>query len=744
VGRLRPWAYTPRRLGAASSRPFGFADARVGVATVGAAALVAQQVVGKALRDTLFLGAFGVEKLPYAMIAAALLSGALVLALSRAAATRSARRVARAALALSAALFLVAWGISGLSPRGAAAVTYLQAGALSAGSVSVFWSLVSDSFDPYAARVSIPRIMAGATLGGVLGGVVAWQAAAWIAPHDLLPLGAVLNLAALAVVSRLRGSGRPRARPAGGEPRWRMLAREIRSLRAVALLVVAAAITQAVLDYLLSSAAVASMGGGAPLLSFFALFQTAVGVLSFLLQVGVSRSALERFGVGPALAASPLVLLGGVLVALFAPPLAATVLLRGGDGILGASVHRSAYEVLFAPLESQRKRAAKPLIDVGFDRLGTLVGGGTVAIVIAATSTRARAVLLALVAILAVWRLLLSRGLQAGYRRSLADNLRQGRLAASGAAVLDEGTVGTLSQAAGELDRRALLADVERFRADQGRSRPDDAARLSIAAFDVPVCPAPDEAPGEGSPEDEVVAALRELRSGDEGRARRVLRLRRTEPLLAPQVIGLLADDRVARDAADWLTAQVPSPTGLLADALLSDQLSDNARRRVARLLGKSDDPRTAEALLAALSRVPTGVRSGLAHALARAASRRPLPRDPILRAAARAAEESLPGEDRADLDAVFALLAAAYPREPIQPALRALERGGTARGTALEWLDVLLPHEVKLALWPRIVRSGERIPSTLRDADALRTAVRAEPLTPMPAGSGDDREPDA
>jgi hypothetical protein len=708
--------------------------------------MVAQQVVGKALRDTLFLGAFGVEKLPYAMLAAALLSGVLVLALSRAASARSARRIARTTLLVSAALFVLAWGISGPSPRGAAAVTYLQAGALSAASVSVFWSLVSESFDPYAARVSIPRIMAGATLGGVLGGLATWRAAAWLEPSDLLPLGAALNLVALAAVSRLRGGGTPGARaPEGGETGWRTFVREVPYLRAVAFLVVGGAATQAILDYLVSSTAVASIGTGPRLLSFFALFQTTIGVLSFLLQVGVSRSALERFGVGPVLAVSPSVLLGGMLATLFAPPLAATVLLRGADGILGASVHRSAYEVLFAPLDPRKKRASKPLIDVGFDRVGMLLGSGIVALVAAATSTGARAVLLALVAALAVWRLLLSRRLQAGYRRSLADNLRHGRLAASAAAVLDRATVGSLSQAAGELDRPALLRQVERLRVEQSRTQvPDGAARLSIAAFDVPVCPEPNDAPGAGESDDEVIAALRELRAGDEQRARSILRLRRTEPLLAPQVVELLADDRVARDAADWLTAQDPSPIGLLADALLSDRLSENARRRVARLLGKSEDRRAAEALLAALPRVPTGVRPGLAHALARAAARRPLPREAILAAATRAAEEPPSGDGRAHLEVIFALLAAAYPREPVQPALRALDRGGDARGTALEWLDVLLPSEVKRTVWPRIIRSGERIPATLRDADALRRALRAE-LTPAPGGgAGVEGERDA
>jgi hypothetical protein len=712
-------------LAAELSRPIGFGDARVGIATVGAGALVAQQVVGKALRDTLFLATFGVARLPYAMIASAVLSGVLVLALSRVAVSRSPRRVARGTLALSAALFLAAWAVAGRSPHAAAALTYLHAGALSAASVSVFWSLVSESFDPYSARGSVPRIMAGATLGGVLGGLLTWRAAAYLAPADLLPLGAALNLVSLAAVSRLRGAP-VRAVAREGDGGWRAFARELPYLRALALLVVAGAVTQAVLDYLLSATAARTLGTGERLLSFLALFQTGVGVLSFLLQIVASRSALERFGVGSVLAASPSLLLAGVLAVPLAAPLAATVLLRGIDGVLGASLHRSAYEVLFAPIQPRKRRASKPLLDVGFDRAGALLGSALVAAVVALVPERAGAVLVAVVAATAVVRLLLAPRLQAGYRRSLADNLRDGRLDLSGVGVLDRGTVGSLSRAVGEVARPGLLDEVARFRAEQARSRAGDAAgsRVCLAAFDLPVAPEPDEPSPAGG--EDVLAALADLRSGDPGRAAAVLRRRRTEPLLAPQVVLLLADDRLARDAADWLTAQDPAPVGLLTDALLSERLSDHARRRVARILGKSEDPRAADGLLAALDEVPTAVRPGLANALARAATRRPLPQAPLLAAARRAAEEGPRGDARAHLEEVFCFLAAAYPREPIQAALRALGGGGNARGTALEWLDVLLPNDVKAAIWPRVARSGERVVSRPRDAEELRRALRA------------------
>jgi hypothetical protein len=717
-------------LAAERSRPIVF-NARIGAATVGAAALVAQQVIGKALRDTLFLGSFGIEKLPYAMAAGAVLSGLFVLGVSRAGVGRTPRRVARGALLLSMALLLAAWAVSARSLHGAAALTYLHAGAVSAATVSIFWSLVSESFNPYTARGAVSRIMAGATLGGVLGGLVTWRAARWVAATDLLPLAAALNLVCFAAVSRLRRGALHAAVPKVQGGGLRPLLAEVRPLRSLALLVLAGAATQAILDYLLSSAAVTSLGTGPRLLSFFAIFQTAVGVLSFLVQVGVSRSALERFGVGPALAASPLFLLGGLLAGTYASPLAAAVLLRGTDGVVGASLHRSAYEVLFAPIEPRKKRAWKPLLDVACDRVGMLIGSALVALVAVLAPAVARPVLLGAVAALAFARIILTPRLETGYRESLAENLRRGRVGLSGVGVLDRGTVSAISRVSEEMNRPAMLREIASLRSEQERAPEPEGGRLSIAAFDLPVYPEPDEdagSPDAGPDEDDVLVTLGELRSGDERRVAAVLRRLRSEPLLAPQVVALLADDSVARDAADWLTALEPAPIGLLTDALLSEALSDNTRRRVARLLGKIADPRAAAGLVDALPVVPAGVRPGVVDAIARASERTPLAREPLLDAVRRFASEQR-GEEPVSLEPIFSLLAAAYPGEPVRAALRALERGGDGRGTALEWLDVLLPQDVKLALLPRIVRRGERVRPRSRTAEDLRRALGSLPL---------------
>jgi ATP:ADP antiporter, AAA family len=703
-----------------TSSPFtAFEDRRVAAATIAAGLLVADQVMGKALRDTLFLAHVGIAQLPRAMLVSAILSGAVVVTLSRLARSRSPRRVASAALLASAALFALAWSLFPAYPRAGTMVAYFHTRALTPAAVSVFWTLVTHSFDPRLVRLAVPRVLAGATLGGVIGGLVTWRLAPWLSePADLLLAGLVLSLGTLAFVARVRPGARTSASPRD-DLGWRAFAGELPYLRTIALLVALTAITQALLDYLLSSAAATALGHGRSLLPFFALFQTLIAVLAFLLQVSVSPSLLARFGVGRVLAIAPLVIGAGTLSWPLLGPLVAAVLLRGADGVLGASLQRSAYEVLFAPLDDAKRRISKPIIDVAIDRAGTLIGGVVVAAAVALGDIYGTMILLGITGAMTVGRVALAPVLQDGYRRLLADSLQRARGALSSESILDPGTIHSLSASALKLDRGALLQEIGRVRRQQrARSGVLNGPASSLAAFDLPVTSELGEQAS--TSHDEVLEALSELRSGDEVRIRAVLQQARSEPLLTGQVLLLLADDRLARAAADWLSVQEPAPVGALSDALLGEGLGSSVRRRVARLIGKIDDQRAVQCLLDALPKVPTDVRAGVAQALARLASRRPIPREPLLAAVVETASSARASDDLL-LKEIFTLLSAAYRDEPMHHAFRALAHEGELRGTALEWLDTVLPHEVKSALWPRIAPQEELTRPRRRSAEELR-----------------------
>jgi hypothetical protein len=170
--------------------------------------------------------------------------------------------------------------------------------------------------------------------------------------------------------------------------------------------------------------------------------------------------------------------------------------------------------------------------------------------------------------------------------------------------------------------------------------------------------------------------------------------------------------------------------TGELVDALLDPRLDPLVRRRIPRVLRGVLTQRSADGLLLGMRDERDELRQRCAQALARLQSQSPalvVPRQTMLEMAAR--EVSRAGESARQLDHVFTLLSLALDRGAIEFARRALRSGDEAlRGTALEYLDNVLPTTVREPLWPHLgapaqaPRSG-RTPDELRD-ELLRSTA--------------------
>ena len=153
-------------------------------------------------------------------------------------------------------------------------------------------------------------------------------------------------------------------------------------LRNLAALVLLSTAGSTLVDYVFKAEASSALGPGESLIRFFAIYYAATSVITFLLQTSLSRFALERFGLAMAGASPSLALIAGGAGALFSPGLAGITVARGGESVLRGSLFRAGYELFYTPIPRAEKRAAKSIIDVGFDRLGDAVGGGAVWIVL--------------------------------------------------------------------------------------------------------------------------------------------------------------------------------------------------------------------------------------------------------------------------------------------------------------------------------------------------------------------------
>jgi len=705
------------------------------LATVASAAMIAQQVAGKATRDALFLVQFDVRRLPGMMIIGAVISFAAALVAARALARFGPRRVVRSVFVLSSLAFLIEFSVSWISKRSIAVVVYLHMALFGATLISLFWSMINERFDPHAAKRAVSRIAAGGTLGGIIGGVIGWNIASVTSVRGMLLVLAILNLVAVAAIERMV-PGRPSdpspapSRPPGPDS----VGHGVRALRAqrylltLGVMVLLVAAMEALLDFTLAAHARERMPNGRQLMLFFSAFHTVVAIATFFAQTVLSRKSLERFGLAGTIAGLPIALLLLSAIAIQSPGLMTVAVLRGGEAVFSNSLWRSAYELLYTPVSQEKKRPMKTLIDVGSDRLGTFLGGAIILAMLALALPRSA--LLAVVIGLALVAIVVAQSLQRGYVNALEESLRSGTVQIEAAEVFDATT------------RRALDMTA--------RGSVSDSTRVAVTA------PAP-LARGSSDP---VLTTLPDLLSGDRLRIQRVLCAGDDDPRLTPFVIPLLARADVRGEALAWLRRLAPRITGQLIDALSDPTLDYAARRRVPRVLRGLRSQAAVDGLVLALRDEHFDLRYDSGIALARMLERDPeltVPPQPVLEAVRRElalertildAEPTLdPLDDDADtpifessvrdrasrgLEHVFTILSLMLDREPLRMAFRALTAGDEAlRGTALEYLENVLPPEIRDALWPYVTGQGRPPRPTQRSAqDVLKDLLDREGIS--------------
>jgi len=671
-----------------------------------ATVMIAHQVAAKAARDSLFLTHFDVTDLPAMMIAGALASAAAVLLMARALSRHGPARLIPPAYALSGILFLLEWLAMSLQPRLVTIGFYLHIAVLGSILISGFWSIINERYDPYRAKQAIARLAAASTLGGLLGGLAASAVAAFSDTRGILVMLAGMHLfcgVALAWVAK--GSPRQAAQEAAVLAQVVAPFRRNPLIRRMALLVLLVATNAALLDYLLKSAAAAELKGD-ELVHFFSSFYVAVGLGGFVLQTFVGNRALRWLGIGGTMAALPAMVLVGGLGAFLLRHLMAVTVLRAGAAMLNNSFFRAGFESLYTPIPAADKRAGKLLIDVGADRSGDLVGSLLI-MGILLFPTLTEDLLIAAVSLIAVLILALILLLQRGYVAQLASNLRDGTQRVEDIPVLDATTRHTIAlttQTA--VSRGDLLREIARLRA----RAPKEAAEQKQA-----LRPPLTEAAPLGAMADPVVAAVADLRCGEAERIERVLAADILAPELTSHVIPLLGREDVLRAAVRALRPLASAASGQLVDALLDRRLHPVVRRRLPLILARADTVRAVQGLIECLNDEDPDVRLRGGDALNRIRADHPeltVPAGECWQAVrAELARLQAPAGQPPSPDALqhlFHLLGVLYTPETLDLCYGSLLGEDRAlRGTALEYLENLLPQDVREALWPLIGAAG-------------------------------------
>src|SRR5687767_2805085 len=355
----------------------------------GAAAVTAQIVSGKATRDALFLTSLDYTTLPTMLIATSVLSLLLVALNGRAARRLVPSTLVPAAFAASGVLFVIEWLLRPIAPVSTAVAVYLHISCAGPLLASGFWLVSSERFDPYTAKRRFGQIAGMGTLGGLAGAIVAERVGATLGAPALLPFLAILQFVCAGLVRQLARSLEPRpvaaesgtsTRPGAGAPErsgLRVVA-EAPHLRQLAYVVLLGTTSAALLDYLFKAQATETFGRGDQLLRFFAAYYDATSVLTFIVQVSSARPVLERFGIALSAGAPSLALFAGSAINLLFPGFASLTAARSAESVFRGSLFRTGYELFYTPMRAEEKRAAKAIIDVGFDRMGDAIGGSLV------------------------------------------------------------------------------------------------------------------------------------------------------------------------------------------------------------------------------------------------------------------------------------------------------------------------------------------------------------------------------
>ncbi len=707
--------------------------------------MIAHQVAGKATRDALFLSQFEVTLLPRVVLGAALLSMLSVVLSARLLAQYGPSKVIPPAFALSAGCFALDWLLYPQWTREIAVLLYLQMAVFGAVLISGFWSVINERFDPYTARPTIARIAAAATLGGVVGGIIAGAVADAVDARAMLIVLAAFHAACFGTVRAIGAVRRPEAvvREANFVSGVRLLASQP-YLRWMALLMSLAAVLAALLDYAFKSAAASSAANDAELVAFFGQFYAAIGVATFLLQSLLGPRVLKRFGIGAALVVMPAVTLACGLVGLAVARTWAFTLLRGAQMVAANSLFRSSFELLYTPLPPLTKRPTKAIIDVAADRLGDVLGSGILLVLIALAPVFALSAVVALALLVAALALLAVRRLHGGYIAQLASSLRDGAISLREDEVVDATTRMTLAEVSSASERELLAAKIRVLKQSRAIA---DSDSFPVAT---PQATARDARAGK------MGGAIADLLSGEKARIRRCLNGDFMDVRLAPFLLPLLADDELAGDVRTELRWLAPQLVGTLADALASPDLPLAARQRIPSIIEVTHSPRAARVLLEGLDDEEFNVRYSCARALVRMHARDPymaLDAERVFVAIEReltvdgatwrtrglgfeldmpdamsaAAENG--GEPPYSVAHVFTLLGLVLDREAVLLALRAVTSSDRAlSGTALEYLENVLPDGVRRGLWPHLGDPGAAPrsyrPSSVLAEDLKRGAV--------------------
>ena len=349
---------------------------------------MASSVASKAARDALFLDRYRAIDLPYVDIAIAALVGIATSAYIWFGYRTNLRNLQVGSLTFFAVTALGFWLWAAVASYESGAlfiVIYIWVGVFSVLAPSQVWTLANYVLTTREAKRSFGFIGSGAILGWIVGGFATRTAVSQFGTESMLGFVAVtlfLCAGIVVVIWRDRPDYVGNETPASGNVRDRFplwgalrLIRESPYLRAIAALILIAALTTTIAGWQFKAIAKQAVPDTDELAMFFGTFNMIAGVMSLVLQLLLTGRVLRTVGVGPALFIVPTAMLMGSFGVLFLGTLVAAASLKASDQVLRYSIDKATVELLYLPVPAAHTFRVKSFIDTVVYRVGDASGG---------------------------------------------------------------------------------------------------------------------------------------------------------------------------------------------------------------------------------------------------------------------------------------------------------------------------------------------------------------------------------
>ncbi len=334
----------------------------------------------KPVKISLFLGWLSFKNLPFAYLLTAVLIGFVVTLNSRLLHTIDRKLYISLSLTFFIINLLLFWWLFRFEWAWLSLAFWFWADIFTATSVTQFWLLVNDIYNPRQAKRLVGFLVSGGLLGGVAGAVLASRLARTFGTENLILICPFLLAICMVLVNsshefrkqhERREKSKDQITRAGYQGGFRELVKN-RHLLFLSGIITSAIIVTTLIDFQFNHVIERSFQIKDERTSFLGTFFTFLLIFSYLLHVLMTNRILKNFGMYVALLVTPVILLIGSFSLFFISVgglIYWAVFIKGADKSLAHSLNQSVRELLYIPIPPEIKYKAKVFIDMFVNKM---------------------------------------------------------------------------------------------------------------------------------------------------------------------------------------------------------------------------------------------------------------------------------------------------------------------------------------------------------------------------------------